>query len=318
MTDIGHKLICELHGPNDLVEYARLADESAFDFAMISDHYHPWLSSQGESPMVWNVIGAIAEATDDLPLGTGVTCPTTRIHPAIVAQAAATAGVQLPDRFFLGVGTGENLNEHVTGQRWPEHAVRLEMLEEALEIVRTLWEGETTSYRGEYFTVENARLYTIPDDPPPIRIAADGPKAARMAGEHGDGLIAVEPDADLVETFESAGGEGDPTYGEVAVCYHEDERTAIEHAHERWRHEGIPGELLWELPTPAHFEQASQSVSEDDIAELITCGPDPDEHVETIREYVDAGFDHVVVHQIGSNQAEFVEFYENEVLPAIE
>ncbi|ELY50097.1 TIGR03557 family F420-dependent LLM class oxidoreductase [Natronolimnohabitans innermongolicus] len=318
MTQIGHKLISELHGPQDLVEYARLTDDSDFDFAMISDHYHPWLSDQGESPMVWNVIGAISQATDDLRLGTGVTCPTTRIHPAIIAQAAATAGTQLPGRFFLGVGTGENLSEHVLGDRWPEHDVRLEMLKEALDIVRTLWEGETTSYRGEYYTVENARIYTLPDERPPIPVAADGPKTARKAGEIGDGLIAVRPDENLIETFEDAGGADKPTYGEVAVCYREDEQDAIEQAHELWRHEGIPGELLWELPTPAHFEQATQAVSEDDIAELITCGSDPEEHVQTIQEYVDAGFDSVTVHQIGSNQAEFVEFYEEEVLPEVQ
>lgn len=318
MTDIGHKLISELHGPTDLVEYARLAEGSNFDYAMLSDHYHPWLPQQGESPMVWNVIGAIAEATDDLRLGTGVTCPTTRIHPAIVAQAAATAGVQLPGRFFLGVGTGENLSEHVLGDRWPEHAVRLAMLEEALEVIRTLWEGETTSYHGEYYTVENARLFTLPEERPSIPVAADGPKTAHRAGEIGDGLIAVEPDADLVEIFRDAGGEGKPVYGEVAVCYDEDEQEAVERAHDLWTQEGLPGELLWDLPTPAHFAQATEAVSEDDVAALITCGPDPDEHVETVQQFVDAGFDHVTVHQIGSNQADFLEFYEDEVLPAID
>ena len=267
--------------------------------------------------MVWNVIGAISQATDDLRLGTGVTCPTTRIHPAIVAQAAATAGAQLPGRFFLGVGTGENLNEHILGHRWPEHDVRLAMLEEAVDIIRTLWEGETTSYDGEFYTVENARIYTLPDELPPIPIAADGPKAARTAGEIGDGLIAVEPDPDLIEAFEAAGGEDEPRYGEVAVCYDEDEQAAIERAYELWRHAGVPGELMWVLPTPAHFEQAAQAVSEDDIAALITCGADPEEHIETIEEFIEAGFDRVTVHQIGSNQAEFVEFYEDEVLPAV-
>ena len=317
MTRIGHKLICELHGPDDLVEYAQVADESAFDFAMISDHYHPWTSSQGESPLVWNVIGAIAQATDDLRLGTGVTCPTTRVHPAIVAQAAATAGAQFSGDFFLGVGTGENLSEHVVGARWPEHDVRLEKLEEAIDVIRTLWEGETVSHRGEHYTVENAKLYTLPDERPSIPVAADGPKAARLAGEVGDGLIAVEPDPELIETFESAGGDG-PRYGEVTVCYDEDEQTAIERAYELWPQEGVPGELMWILPTPAHVEQATQSVTEADVADLITCGPDPDEHIETIREYVDAGFDHVVVHNVGSNQAEFVDFYEEQVLPAFD
>ncbi|QLK26441.1 TIGR03557 family F420-dependent LLM class oxidoreductase [Natrinema zhouii] len=315
MTEIGHKLICEEHGPNDLVEYAQLADDSAFEFAMISDHFHPWLASQGESPLVWNVIGAIAQATDDLRLGTGITCPIIRVHPAIVAQAAATAATMLPGRFFLGVGAGEQLNEHVLGHRWPEHAVRLEMLAEAIEIIRTLWEGETTSFHGEYYTVENARLFTLPDELPPIPIAADGPNAARFAGEFGDGFVGVSPDPELLETFKEAGGDG-PRYGEITVCYDEDEARAVERAHEIWAIEGLPGELMWELPTPVHLEQATQAVSEDDIRELIVCGDDPDEHVDALEEYVDAGYDRVVVHQIGSNQAEFVEFYEENVFPS--
>ncbi|ADD04726.1 putative F420-dependent oxidoreductase [Natrialba magadii ATCC 43099] len=318
MTQLGYKLICEEHGPTDLTQYATLADQSAFEFAMISDHFHPWTSTQGESPFVWNVIGAIAQATDDLRLGTSITCPIIRYHPGLIAQAAATAGVQLPGQFFLGVGTGENLSEHVFGDRWPPHAIRLEMLREAVDLIRTLWEGETTSYRGEYYTVENARLYTLPDELPPIPIAADGPKTARAAGEIGNGLVAVAPDEELVEAFEDGGGEDKPRYAEVDVCYAEDEQEAIETAHEIWPQAALPGELLWELATPAHFQQATEVVSEEDIADLVVCGPDPDAHIETIQEYVDAGFDHITIHQIGSNQAEFVEFYEEEVIPEIE
>lgn len=318
MTEIGHKLICEEHGPNDLVEYATLADQSAFEYAMISDHYHPWTSTQGESPFVWNVIGAIAQATDDLRLGTAITCPIIRYHPALIAQAAATAGVQLPGRFFLGVGTGEKLSEHILGDRWPEHEVRLDMLREAVDIIRTLWTGETTSYHGEYYTVENAQIYTLPDELPPIRVAADGPKAARTAGEIGDGLVGVAPDEELIETFEAGGGEDEPRYAELDICYAEDKQEAIETAYEIWPQAALPGELMWILPTPAHFEQATAAVSKDDIAELVVCGSDPDEHIEAIQEYIDAGFDHVTIHQIGPNQAEFMEFYEDEVLPAID
>ncbi len=318
MTELGYKLICEEHGPNDLVEYATLADQSAFDYAMISDHFHPWTSTQGESPLVWNVIGAISQATDDLRLGTAITCPIIRYHPGIIAQAAATAGVQLPGQFFLGVGTGEQLSEHVFGDRWPEHEVRLEMLREAVDIIRTLWEGETTSYRGDHYTLENARIYTLPEELPPIPIAADGPNAARTAGEIGDGLVAVAPDEELVEAFEAGGGEDKPTYAEIDICYAEDEQEAIETAHEIWPQAALPGELLWTLSTPAHFEQATQAVTKEDISELVVCGSDPDEHIETIREYVDAGFDHIAIHQIGPDQAEFVEFYEEEVLPAID
>lgn len=318
MTELGYKLICEEHGPNDLVEYATLADQSAFEYAMISDHFHPWTSRQGESPFAWNVIGAIAQATDDLRLGTAITCPIIRYHPALIAQAAATAGVQMPGRFFLGVGTGENLSEHILGDRWPEHEIRLDMLREAVDIIRTLWEGETTSYHGEYYTVENARIYTLPDELPPIRVAADGPKAARTAGEIGDGLVGVAPDEGLIETFEAEGGEDEPRYAELDICYADDTREAIETAHEIWPQAGLPGELMWILPTPAHFEQATAMVSEDDIAKSVVCGSDPDEHIEAIQEYIDAGFDHVTIHQIGPNQAEFVEFYEDEVLPAID
>ncbi|ELY93830.1 G6PDH family F420-dependent oxidoreductase [Natrialba hulunbeirensis JCM 10989] len=318
MTQLGYKLICEEHGPTDLTQYATLADQSAFEFAMISDHFHPWTSTQGESPFVWNVIGAIAQATDDLRLGTSITCPIIRYHPGLIAQAAATAGVQLPGQFFLGVGTGENLSEHVFGDRWPPHAIRLEMLREAVDLIRTLWEGETTSYRGEYYTVENARLYTLPDELPPIPIAADGPKTARAAGEIGDGLVAVAPDEELVEAFEDGGGKNKPRYAEIDVCYAEDEQEAIETAHEIWPQAALPGELLWELATPAHFQQATEAVSEEDIADLVVCGPDPDAHIETIQEYVDAGFDHIAIHQIGSNQAEFIEFYEEAVIPEID
>ena len=316
MVEIGTKLVCEKHRPDELVTFARRTEDSAFDFANISDHYHPWISAQGESPMVWHVVGAIAEATDDLRLGTGVTCPIVRIHPAIIAQAAATAATMLEGRFFFGVGTGENLSEHVTGERWPEHEVRLEMLEEAVEVVRGLWEGENYSHHGKHYTVENARLFTLPEKLPDIPVAADGPNAARVAGEIGDGLIAVRPDEELLEAYGTTGSDDGMRYGEVSVCWAEDEAEAIETAHELWPLDGLPGELLWDLPTPAHFERAVQSVTKEDIAEAVACGPDPEAHVEAIREYVDAGFDHVAIHQIGPGHEEFVEFYEEEVLPA--
>jgi G6PDH family F420-dependent oxidoreductase len=315
-TEFGYKLISEEHGPNDLVEYARLAEESDFEFAMISDHYHPWIERQGESPFVWATIGGIAEATDELRLGTGVTCPTIRVHPAIVAQATATAASMLEGRFFFGVGTGEQLSEHVLGDRWPEHEVRLEMLEEALGVIRDLWEGENYSHHGKHYTVENAKLYTLPEELPPIHIAADGPRAAESAAEHGDGFIGVEPDPELIGTYEDAGGDG-PKYGEVTVCYAESEEEAVETAYEWWPQEGLSGELLWILPTPAHFEQATEMVSEEEIGELVPCGPDPEEHVEAIQELIDAGYDHVCVHQVGPDQEGFFEFYDEEVLPAL-
>ncbi|MDP9354974.1 MAG: TIGR03557 family F420-dependent LLM class oxidoreductase [Chloroflexota bacterium] len=317
MVEVGYALSSEEHRPNDLIRHARLAEEAGFTFALISDHYHPWVDAQGHSPFVWSVIGGIAQVTERLRLGTGVTCPTIRIHPAIIAQAAATAAAMMPGRFFLGVGTGENLNEHILGDRWPAHDVRAEMLDEAVAVIRLLWQGGTQSHRGSYYTVENARLYTQPEEPTPIVVAAGGPKAATLAGRIGDGLCATTAERSLVEGFERAGGTGKPRYGQMTVCWAEDEASARRTAHELWAFAALPGELSQELPTPAHFEQAVQIVTEEQVAESIVCGPDPERHIAKLREYVDAGFDHVYVHQVGPDQEGFLRFYEREVLPRI-
>jgi G6PDH family F420-dependent oxidoreductase len=312
MTELGYALSTEEHEPDDLIEYAGRAEAVGFDFASISDHYHPWISRQGNAPFVWSVLGGIAEATDELPVGTGVTAPIQRIHPAIVAQASATAATMLEDRFFLGVGTGEQLNEHVVGERWPPFDVRLEMLEEAVEIVRGLWDGGTYSHHGEHFTVEHARLFTRPEEPPPLYVAGGGEQSAAAAAAFGDGLISTAPNEELIEAY---GGDG-PRYGQVTVCWAEDEAEARETAHEWWPNTAVTGELSAELRTPAHFEQAAEMVAEEDVAESVTCGPDPDDHVEAIQEYADAGFDHVYVHQVGPDQSSFFEAYEADVLPS--
>ncbi len=317
MVEVGYALSSEEHRPTDLVRHARLAEEAGFTFALISDHYHPWVDAQGHSPFVWSVIGGIAQVTERLRLGTGVTCPTIRIHPAVIAQAAATAAAMMPGRFFLGVGTGENLNEHILGDRWPAYEVRAEMLEEAVAVIRLLWQGGTQSHRGRYYTVENARLYTLPEEPTPIVVAAGGPKAATLAGRIGDGLCATTAERSLVEGFERAGGTGKPRYGQMTVCWAEDEASARRTAHELWAFAALPGELSQELPTPAHFEQAVQIVTEEQVAESIVCGPDPERHRAKLREYADAGFDHVYVHQVGPDQEGFLRFYEREVLPRI-
>jgi len=317
MTVIGYALSTEEHAPDPLVRNARLAEEAGFEFALISDHYHPWTNRQGESPFVWAVIGAIANATDRLRLGTGVTCPTIRIHPAVVAQAAATAAALMPGRFFLGVGSGENLNEHVVGERWPPLAVRLEMLEEAIEAIRELWTGKLVSHRGKHYTIENARLYTLPDEPPPLVVAAAGPKAAELAGRMGDGLVGVSPQAEVVEAFDAAGGGGKPRYGQVQVCWGEDEQKAKQTALEWFPNIALPGDLSQELPQPAQFEDASELLSEDDMAEIVACGPDPERHIEMIGRFSEAGFDHVYVHQIGPDQEGFMDFYAREVLPRV-
>jgi coenzyme F420-dependent glucose-6-phosphate dehydrogenase len=317
MTPVGYALSTEEHAPDALVRNARLAEEAGFEFALISDHYHPWTDRQGQSPFVWAVIGAIANATDRLRLGTGVTCPTIRIHPAIVAQAAATAATLMPGRFFLGVGSGENLNEHVVGERWPPLAVRLEMLEEAIKAIRDLWTGKLVSHRGKHYTIENARLYTLPDAPPPLVVAAAGPNAAELAGRLGDGLVGVAPQAEVVEAFDSAGGGDKPRYGQVQVCWAEDEQKAKQTALAWFPNIALPGDLSQELAQPAHFEQASELLSEDEMAEIVACGPDPERHVEMIDRFTDAGFDNVYVHQIGPDQQGFMDFYAREVLPRV-
>ena len=221
MPEIGYAMSSEEHPPNDLVRHARRAEEVGFTYALISDHFHPWVDAQGQSPFVWGVIGGIAEATERLRLGTGVTCPMIRTHPAIIAHAAATAGSMMEGRFFLGVGSGENLNEHILGDHWPAPDERLEMLEEAIEVIRLLWQGGYQTHRGKHYTVENARLYTLPDEPPEIMVAASKPLAAELAGRLGDGFIGTAPEAEIVEKFESAGGAGKPKFGQVACCWAE-------------------------------------------------------------------------------------------------
>jgi coenzyme F420-dependent glucose-6-phosphate dehydrogenase len=315
MPSIGFALSSEEHQPLDLVRYAAQAESAGFEYALISDHFHPWVDKQGQSPFVWSVIGGIAEATETLRLGTGVTCPMIRIHPAIIAQAAATSAAMLPGRFFLGVGTGENLNEHILGDRWPEAAVRLGMLEEAIEVIRLLWQGGYQSHHGRYYTVEEARIYTLPDELPPIYVAASKANAAELAGRLGDGLISTSPDAELVEAFESAGGRGKPKLGQVTVCFAETEEEAKKTAREWWPNAALTGDLSQELALPRHFEGATEMVTDDDVADKIVCGSDPQGYFEQIDAYADAGFDHVYLHQVGPDQQSFFRFAQAELLP---
>jgi G6PDH family F420-dependent oxidoreductase len=315
MVRIGYALSSEEHEPRQLVEHARAAEGAGFEFALISDHYHPWIDAQGHSPFVWSVLGGIASATTTLEVGTGVTCPLIRIHPAIIAQAAATVGCLMPGRFFLGVGTGENLNEHILGDKWPEHEVRAEMLEESLEVIRLLWEGEQASYQGAYYTVENARIYDVPDPLPLIHVAASGPRAAKLAGHIGDGLITTAPEQELVDAFRGDGGTGKPLYGQLTVCWAETREAAIKTAHQIWPTAAIRGEAGQELPVPAHFEQLAQMVTPDAVAEAVVCGPDPEPMLEKIRAFEEAGFENVYLHQVGPDQAGFLQFAERELLP---
>ena len=317
MPELGYAALSEEQGPDELVENVAEAERRGVDYAMVSDHFHPWTTAQGESPFVWGTLGAIARETERIPVGTAVTAPIIRVHPAVVAQAAATAAAQLEGRFVFGVGTGENLNEHVVGERWPPHDARLDMLEEAIEIIRLLWEGGEKTYRGEHYTVENARVFTLPEALPPIAVAAGGEISAAAAGHYGDGLIATSPKEELIERYEKGdAGEADVHTGQFHVCYADDEDEAVETAHETWPNAGLSGELGQELATPAHFEQAAEMVDPEDVAERVVCGPDADAYIERIEEFLDAGFDRVHLHQCGPEQEAFLEFYVEEVMPS--
>ncbi|HEX7187123.1 MAG TPA: TIGR03557 family F420-dependent LLM class oxidoreductase [Actinomycetes bacterium] len=312
---IGYFLSSEELDPATLVEQAQLAEQAGFEALWISDHYHPWNDEQGQSPFVWGVIGAISQACR-LPVTTAVTCPTVRIHPAVVAQAAATAAVQLEGRFTLGVGTGEALNEHILGDRWPTEEVRLEMLEEAVEVMRELWAGDFVYHHGKHYTVENARIYTRPETPPPVFVSAFGPKSFDLALRLGDGFITTAPDAEHVQEWKSK-TDDKPTQVGYKVCAAPTADEGVDIAHRLWRNSGLPGELAQVLPSPKHFEQASELVTRDMTSESTTCGVDVDAHVQAFRPYADAGFDEVYISNMGPHHRMFFDLYRDEVLPRL-
>jgi G6PDH family F420-dependent oxidoreductase len=316
MISFGLTLSSEEHSPGDLVATAVAAEEAGFEFASISDHFHPWTSEQGHSPFVWAVLGAIAQATEDLDVAVGVTCPIVRIHPAIVAQAAATISLLLGDRFTLGVGTGEALNEHILGHRWPPPAVRRGMLEEAVAVIRELWTGETVDHRGDFYEVENARLFDPPASPPPIVVSGFGTEATELAARIGDGYWGHAPDPEPLQHYRRCGGTG-PRYAQINVCWAEDEAESRRTAHRIWPNAGISGQLAQDLPTWTHFEQAAETVREEDVVRAVSCGPDVDAYVDTVRQYADAGFDHLYFHQIGPDQAGFIRFWRDHLNPAV-
>jgi G6PDH family F420-dependent oxidoreductase len=308
---IGCFLSSEEFAPGDLVAQARRAEEAGFHALWISDHYHPWNDEQGHSPLVWSTIGAISQVTQ-LPVTTAVTCPTVRIHPAIVAQAAATSAVLLGGRFGLGVGSGEALNEHILGDHWPEADVRLEMLEEAVEVMRALWQGGQHSHHGRHYTVENARIYDLPKQPPPVLVSGFGPKAIRLAARIGEGFCTTSPDEDAIGLYRSEGGKG-PVQAGTKVCFMADEDEARATAHRLWPNEALPGELAQVLPTPAHFEQACELVTPDMLVTPV--GPDIETHVASLNQYLEAGVDELFVQQIGPDQDAFFDTWAREVLP---
>jgi len=315
MVQLGYTLSSEEFRPRELAEQARRAEEVGFTYALISDHFHPWLDSQGQSPFVWSTLGGVAMATERLVLGTGVTCPIIRYPPVILAQAVATIADMMPGRFFLGVGTGEYLNEHITGEHWPPISLRREMLVEAVDIMRELWDGGYTTHYGDFYTVENARIYTLPEELPPVYVAASGTESAQLAGAIGDGLISTSPDAETVQTFDQAGGEGKPKYGQMTVCWGKDEEQAKKTATEIWGYTALPGQLSQELALPAYFEQATQIITPEQATKHIVCGPDTQKYIDQIQTYADAGFTHVYIHQIGPDQEGFLTFAQRELLP---
>jgi G6PDH family F420-dependent oxidoreductase len=317
MVSYGYTLSSEEHAPGDLVAHARRAEEAGFDFLSISDHYHPWVSAQGHSPFVWSVLGGIAAVTDRVEVGVGVTCPTIRIHPAVVAHAAATTALLFEGRFFLGVGSGEALNEHVLGHRWPPAEVRLKMLEEAVDVIRQLWTGDTVDHRGDFYEVENAKLFDPPSPAPPIVVSAFGPKAIDLAARIGDGYWGHSPERELVDRFREQGGTG-PRYAQLNLCWAPDAESARKTVHHVWPNAGVPGQLSQDLPTWTHFEEAAALVTEEDATKSIPCGPDPAPLVDSVRQYLDAGYDHLYFHQIGPDQEGFFRFWDAELRPALE
>ena len=313
----GLTLSSEEHGPRRLVDMAVLAEESRFDFVSISDHFHPWISSQGHSPFVWSVLGGIASVTERVEVGVGVTCPILRIHPAILAQAAATTSLLLDGRLIWGVGTGENLNEHVLGDPWPIYEVRAAMLEESIDLIRRLWTEDSVTHRGEYFTVEDARILDPPDHPIPVVVSAFGENSAELAARVGDGLWLSSLNEETIAAFEAAGGSG-PIFSQLTLCWGPDKDEAIELVHRQWPNTGLPGQLNQELRTMLDFEQATKLVTRETVASEVPCGPDPEPVIEKIIGARDAGVDYLYFHQIGQDQEGFIAFWEKEIRDAID
>jgi G6PDH family F420-dependent oxidoreductase len=313
---IGYFLSTEEFGPADLVAQARAAERAGFDALWVSDHYHPWNDTQGHSPFVWSVIGAVSQVCE-LPVTTAVTCPTVRIHPAVLAQAAATSAVMCRGGFTFGVGTGEALNEHILGDPWPSTEVRLEMLAEAVEVIRKLWSGRFVNHRGRHYTVDHARVYTRPEHPPEIYVSGFGPKSTALAARIGDGYINTAPDPDLVRAFRDGGGGDKPVQGAFKACVAATGEDAVRIAYERWPNSALPGELAQVLASPRHFAQATRLVTPDAVGRAVVCGRQVEDHLAKIDTYARAGFDEVYVTNIGPHQDEFFRLYAEQVLPAL-
>jgi G6PDH family F420-dependent oxidoreductase len=316
MTAFGYTLMSEEHDPRELVDIARHAEDLGFDFLVSSDHYHPWVPEQEHSPYAWAVLGAVAAVTQRVELATMVTCPIVRYHPAIVAQKAATLAILSEGRFTLGVGAGERLNEHVVGQGWPPADIRHEMLAEAIDIIRLLWEGGYQSYGGEYFDVEDARVFDLPDEPIPVAVAAAGPEAVGLAADQGDALGTTEPSAELVGGYQEAGGTGE-AWGQIPVCWNTDATKGLEVAHARFRWSALGWKVMSELPNPVNFDAASKTVRPEDLQASIPTGPDPQPYVEAVTKWQDAGFTKIAFVQVGDDQDGFFRFWDQDLRPAL-
>lgn len=315
MTRIGYFLSSEELGPTKLVDAGQAAERAGFDRVWVSDHYHPWTREQGQSPFVWSVLGALA-VTTQLHLTTAVTCPTYRVHPAVLAQATATTAVLAPGRFTFGVGSGEALNEHVLGDAWPPVSVRHERLREALGLIRELWAGGVVTHRGEHFTVHDAQLFSLPEELPEILVSGFGPKATTLAAEVGDGWITTSPDREGLRTYREAGGRGRTQAG-VKICWAPTEEEAAATAHRLWGFQGAGGQVSQDLPMWQGFEALRELGSPEQVAKAVACGPDPERAAESIREYLEVGFDEVYVAQMGPDQEGGIRFLQDEVLPRL-
>ena len=317
MVHYGYKLMTEEHGPSALVDNAVRAEDAGFDFVSMSDHYHPWLESHGHASFAWSVLGAIAHATSRIGITTGLTCPILRYHPVIIAQAAATIAVMSEGRFSLAIGAGERLNEHVTGARWPSTPERHAMLGEAIDIFRALWSGGMHTLNLQHFIVDHAQVYDLPERAIPITVGVSGPSAIRLAAEKADGIMATEPDPALVQRYMSEAEQPGPRYAEVTLAYAPTEEAGLKLLHERFRFGAFGWSVMSELPTVEGFEAASRYVRPEDLKANAGVGPDPESHLNAIRRYIDAGFDHIVLLGPGPDQAGFIEFYETKLKPRL-
>ena len=315
---IGYTLMTEQAGPRELVEHAVRAEQAGFDFEVISDHYFPWLAEQGHAPNAWAVLGAVAQATERVRLMTYVTCPTMRYHPTVVAQQAATVQLLSDNRFTLGLGAGENLNEHVLGRGWPPVNVRHEMLSEALEIISRLFNGGHLDFVGKHFRVDSAKLWDLPEQRVPVGVAVSGPQSVELFAPSADLMIAVEPDQALCQAWRRAAPDAERIVGQLPICFDRDEEAAVQRAHEQFRWFSGGWKVNSELPGPAAFAAATQYVRPDDVAASIPCGPDVKPIVDAVTEFLDAGFTDVALVQIGGqHQDEFFTFAREELLPAL-